>query len=155
MDKGIIEINGVQHTLQFLDTQTIFTPSSSEIVIVTTISEQDGKMRTFDKQTLEEMMSAFSQRQKEREQTTFDKLLDDVKVFHAKKNKDYGNAFDTCLKMFGKEVGTARLYEKAKRFVALVENGNAEVKSESLWDTALDFAIYTFIIKAWEEEHNG
>lgn len=66
------------------------------------------------------------------------------KVMHniyVAKNKDYGDSFSSLRKEFPEAI-LIRLGDKYNRLKALMKNGKAEVKDESIEDTLLDLANY-------------
>ena len=72
----------------------------------------------------------------------------------AKKNADYGNAFNKGCDKLGYRYGLARMYDKANRLVHLIEddfNGysNPNVKDESMFDTVQDLGNYCNMLLAW------
>lgn len=77
---------------------------------------------------------------------TFESVLDEMKELHAKKDKDYGSAFHKSFEEFGVTAGVVRLNDKMERVKALVKNGKAEVKDESLLDTLKDMASYAVML---------
>lgn len=78
----------------------------------------------------------------------------------AKKNADYGNAFNKGCDKLGYRYGLARMYDKANRLVHLIEddfNGcnNPNVKDESMFDTIQDLGNYCNMLLAWQASDNG
>lgn len=72
----------------------------------------------------------------------------------AKKNADYGNAFNKGCDKLGYRYGLARMYDKANRLVHLIEddfNGysNPNVEDESMFDTIQDLGNYCNMLLAW------
>ena len=72
----------------------------------------------------------------------------------AKKNADYGNAFNKGCDKLGYRYGLARMYDKANRLVKLIEddfNGynNPNVEDESMFDTVQDLGNYCNMLLAW------
>ena len=72
----------------------------------------------------------------------------------AKKNADYGNAFNKGCDKLGYRYGLARMYDKANRLIHLIEddfNGynNPNVKDESMYDTIKDLGNYCNMLLAW------
>ena len=72
----------------------------------------------------------------------------------AKKNADYGNAFNKGCDKLGYKYGLARMYDKANRLVKLIEddfNGynNPNVEDESMFDTIQDLGNYCNMLLAW------
>lgn len=72
----------------------------------------------------------------------------------AKKNADYGNAFNKGCDKLGYKYGLARMYDKANRLIHLIEddfNGynNPNVKDESMFDTIQDLGNYCNMLLSW------
>ena len=72
----------------------------------------------------------------------------------AKKNADYGNAFNLGCEDLGIFYGLSRIYDKAKRVIKLtsdVANGctKPNVVDESLYDTIQDLGNYCNMLLAW------
>ena len=73
----------------------------------------------------------------------------------AKKNADYGNAFNKGCDKLGYRYGLARMYDKANRLVHLIEddfngyNNAPNVEDESMFDTIQDLANYCNMLLAW------
>ena len=80
------------------------------------------------------------------ESDTFESVLDEMRDLHAKKNKDYGDAFHKSFEEFGVTAGVVRLNDKMERVKSLVKNGKAEVKDESLLDSLKDMASYAVML---------
>ena len=80
------------------------------------------------------------------ESDTFESVLNEMRNLHAKKNKDYGDAFHKSFEEFGVTAGVVRLNDKMERVKSLVKNGKAEVKDESLMDTLKDMASYAVML---------
>lgn len=80
------------------------------------------------------------------ESDTFESVLVEMRDLHAKKNKDYGDAFHKSFEEFGVTAGVVRLNDKMERVKSLVKNGKAEVKDESLMDTLKDMASYAVML---------
>lgn len=73
----------------------------------------------------------------------------------AKKNADYGNAFNKGCDKLGYRYGLARMYDKANRLIHLIEDdfqgyNNPNVKDESMFDTIQDLANYCNMLLAWQ-----
>lgn len=77
---------------------------------------------------------------------TFESVLDKMKELHAKKNKDYGDAFHKSFVEFGPTAGVVRMNDKMERVKSLVKNGKTEVKDESLMDSLEDLACYAVML---------
>nr|DAH13252.1 MAG TPA: Nucleotide modification associated domain 1 [Bacteriophage sp.] len=78
----------------------------------------------------------------------------------AKKNADYGNAFNKGCDKLGYRYGLARMYDKANRLIHLIEDdfqgySNVNVKDESMFDTIQDLANYCNMLLAWQASNNG
>lgn len=78
----------------------------------------------------------------------------------AKKNADYGNAFNKGCDKLGYRYGLARMYDKANRLVHLIEDdfqgySNPNVEDESMFDTIQDLANYCNMLLAWQAKDNG
>ena len=72
----------------------------------------------------------------------------------AKKNADYGNAFNKGCDKLGYKYGLARMYDKANRLIHLIEDdfkgcNKPNVKDESMFDTIQDLANYCNMLLAW------
>ena len=72
----------------------------------------------------------------------------------AKKNADYGNAFNKGCDKLGYRYGLARMYDKANRLIHLIEDdfkgcNKPNVKDESMFDTIQDLANYSNMLLAW------
>ena len=78
----------------------------------------------------------------------------------AKKNADYGNAFNKGCDKLGYKYGLARMYDKANRLIKLIEddfNGynNPNVEDESMFDTIQDLGNYCNMLLAWQASNEG
>lgn len=74
----------------------------------------------------------------------------------AKKNADYGNAFNKGCDKLGCRYGLARIYDKANRLINLIENdfkacNKLNVEDESMFDTIQDLGNYCNMLLAWLE----
>lgn len=87
------------------------------------------------------------------ESDTFESVLNEMRDLHAKKNKDYGDAFHKSFEEFGVTAGVVRLNDKMERVKSLVKNGKAEVKDESLMDTLKDMASYAVMLYVELKHH--
>ena len=72
----------------------------------------------------------------------------------AKKNADYGNAFNKGCDKLGYRYGLARMYDKANRLIQLIENdfngyNNPNVEDETMFDTIQDLGNYCNMLLAW------
>lgn len=78
----------------------------------------------------------------------------------AKKNADYGNAFNKGCDKLGYRYGLARMYDKANRLIHLIEDdfqgySNPNVEDESMFDTIQDLGNYCNMLLAWQASNNG
>lgn len=79
----------------------------------------------------------------------------------AKKNADYGNAFNKGCDKLGYKYGLARMYDKLNRLIHFIEddfNGYSKpnVEDETMFDTIQDLGNYCNMLLAWQdsnEEH--
>lgn len=72
----------------------------------------------------------------------------------AKKNADYGNAFNKGCDKLGYRYGLARMYDKANRLIKLIEddfNGyyKPNVADETMFDTVQDLGNYCNMLLTW------
>lgn len=72
----------------------------------------------------------------------------------AKKNADYGNAFNKGCDKLGYRYGLARMYDKTNRLIHLIEDdfqgcNKPNVEDESMFDTIQDLANYCNMLLAW------
>ena len=78
----------------------------------------------------------------------------------AKKNADYGNAFNKGCDKLGYRYGLARMYDKANRLIHLIEDdfqgyNNPNVEDESMFDTIQDLGNYCNMLLAWKASNDG
>ena len=78
----------------------------------------------------------------------------------AKKNADYGNAFNKGCNKLGYKYGLARMYDKLNRLVHLIEddfNGynKPNVEDETMFDTIQDLGNYCNMLLAWQSSNAG
>lgn len=78
----------------------------------------------------------------------------------AKKNADYGNAFNKGCDKLGYKYGLARIYDKANRLIHLIEDdfqgySYPNVEDESMFDTIQDLGNYCNMLLAWQASDNG
>ena len=78
----------------------------------------------------------------------------------AKKNADYGNAFNKGCNKLGYRYGLSRMYDKANRLIHLIEDdfqgcNKPNVEDESMFDTIQDLANYCNMLLAWQASDNG
>ena len=72
----------------------------------------------------------------------------------AKKNADYGNAFNKGCDKLGYRYGLARMFDKANRLIHLIEDdfqgyNNPNVEDETMFDTIQDLGNYCNMLLAW------
>lgn len=77
---------------------------------------------------------------------TFESILDEMRDLHAKKNKDYSDAFHKSFVEFGPTAAVVRMNDKMERIKSLLKKGKAEVKDESLLDTLKDMSSYAVML---------
>lgn len=73
----------------------------------------------------------------------------------AKKNADYGNAFNKGCDKLGYRYGLARMYDKLNRLIHLIEDdfqgySNPNVRDETMSDTIQDLGNYCNMLLAWK-----
>lgn len=78
----------------------------------------------------------------------------------AKKNADYGNAFNKGCDKLGYKYGLARMFDKANRLIHLIEDdfqgySNPNVEDESMFDTIQDLGNYCNMLLAWKASNDG
>lgn len=78
----------------------------------------------------------------------------------AKKNADYGNAFNKGCDKLGYKYGLARIYDKANRLIHLIEDdfqgySNPNVRDETMSDTIQDLGNYCNMLLAWQSSDCG
>ena len=79
----------------------------------------------------------------------------------AKKNADYGNAFNKGCDKLGYRYGLARMYDKANRLIKLIEddfngyNNAPNVEDETMFDTIQDLGNYCNMLLAWQASNDG
>ena len=75
----------------------------------------------------------------------FGNILKDMITLYAKKNHDYGNAFEKGLDFIGPKYALSRLFDKVNRFATFSNNEEFLVKDESVEDTLIDLANYSIM----------
>ena len=75
----------------------------------------------------------------------FGNILKDMINLYAKKNHDYGSAFDRGLDFIGPKYALSRLFDKVNRFATFSNNNEFLVKDESVEDTLIDLANYSIM----------
>lgn len=78
----------------------------------------------------------------------------------AKKNADYGNAFNKGCDKLGYKYGLARMFDKANRLIHLIEDdfqgySNPNVEDENMFDTIQDLGNYCNMLLAWKASNEG
>ena len=79
----------------------------------------------------------------------------------AKKNADYGNAFNKGCDKLGYKYGLARMYDKLNRLIHLIEddfngyNNAPNVEDETMFDTIQDLGNYCNMLLAWQASNEG
>lgn len=79
----------------------------------------------------------------------------------AKKNADYGNAFNKGCDKLGYKYGLARMYDKLNRLIHFIEddfngcNNAPNVEDESMFDTIQDLGNYCNMLLAWQASNDG
>lgn len=75
----------------------------------------------------------------------FGSIIKDMINLYAKKNHDYGNAFERGLDFIGPKYALSRLFDKVNRFATFSNNEEFLVKDESVEDTLIDLANYSIM----------
>ena len=79
----------------------------------------------------------------------------------AKKNADYGNAFNKGCDKLGYKYGLARMYDKLNRLIHFIEddfngyNNAPNVEDETMFDTIQDLGNYCNMLLAWQANNKG
>lgn len=79
----------------------------------------------------------------------------------AKKNADYGNAFNKGCDKLGYKYGLARMYDKLNRLIHFIEddfngyNNAPNVEDETMFDTIQDLGNYCNMLLAWQASNDG
>ena len=79
----------------------------------------------------------------------------------AKKNADYGNAFNKGCDKLGYRYGLARMYDKVNRLIHFIEddfngcNNAPNVEDETMFDTIQDLGNYCNMLLAWQANNEG
>lgn len=79
----------------------------------------------------------------------------------AKKNADYGNAFNKGCNKLGYKYGLARMYDKLNRLIHFIEddfngcNNAPNVEDETMFDTIQDLGNYCNMLLAWQDSNEG
>lgn len=86
---------------------------------------------------------------------TFDSVCKEIIDLHEKKNKDYGNSFESSMDDFGITAPLIRLGDKYSRLKSICKSGNIEVKDESVRDTLIDLAAYSIMTIEYLDNHDN
>ena len=79
----------------------------------------------------------------------------------AKKNADYGNAFNKGCNKLGYKYGLARMYDKLNRLIHFIDddfngyNNIPNVEDETMFDTIQDLGNYCNMLLAWQASNKG
>lgn len=78
----------------------------------------------------------------------------------AKKNADYGNAFNKGCNKLGYKYGLARMYDKLNRLIHFIEDdfndcNKPNVEDETMFDTIQDLGNYCNMLLAWQASNEG
>lgn len=78
----------------------------------------------------------------------------------AKKNADYGNAFNKGCDKLGYKYGLARMYDKLNRLIHFIEDdfnsyNDPNVEDETMFDTIQDLGNYCNMLLAWQDSNEG
>ena len=79
----------------------------------------------------------------------------------AKKNADYGNAFNKGCDKLGYKYGLARMYDKLNRLIHFIEddfngyNNDPNVEDATMFDTIQDLGNYCNMLLAWQASNKG
>lgn len=78
----------------------------------------------------------------------------------AKKNADYGNAFNKGCNKLGYKYGLARMYDKLNRLIHFIEDdfsgyNKPNVEDETMFDTIQDLGNYCNMLLAWQASSYG
>lgn len=72
----------------------------------------------------------------------FKKITESMANTYERKNVDYGDSFGESFEEFGLISSVVRMNDKMNRLKSFVNNGDYQVKDESIKDTLLDLANY-------------
>lgn len=132
----------------FAEYDNLINPDGRLTKLIDDLYKDDEKTREEIKKNMAEGLKEMedADKAKDTEFDTFESVLDEMKELHAKKDKDYGSAFHNSFEEFGVTAGVVRLNDKMERVKALVKNGKAEVKDESMLDSLKDLACYAVML---------
>lgn len=145
--KGFNHVSVAEPSKETLDEIKIGARTESDgrlFKIADDVYRNDDKMREEFKKQLSEGLNGMAG--SDTNKATFESVLDEMKELHAKKDKDYGSAFHKSFEEFGVTSGVVRLNDKMERAKALVKNGKAEVKDDSLLDSLKDLGCYAVML---------
>lgn len=74
-------------------------------------------------------------------------IASEISELQAKKDHDYGNAFDKSMNQWGLTALAIRLGDKLSRLETLIDN--KAMVNESIQDTLIDIAAYAMMGVAW------
>lgn len=81
----------------------------------------------------------------------YEKIVNETVKLCKRKNADYGSSVQDTYEKFGDISYLVRITDKYNRICALLQNGKAEVRDESITDTIVDLANYCFL---WASSRN-
>lgn len=123
-------------------------------IYMTIFKDARGDIRVVDSATFQLLRALGEFPENAEVSDTFREVQKEMAELHARKNADYGNAFNEIMDAYkSKECAMSyacgRLYEKAKRIMSICASGKARVKDESVEDTVFDIGVYSTMICAW------
>lgn len=77
----------------------------------------------------------------------FREIATEIANTFARKNNDYGNAFEQSVDKLGIVAGVTPIFNKCNRLITLAKGTESLVKSESLADTLRDMAAYCIMLE--------
>lgn len=82
----------------------------------------------------------------------FDAIVKEMSELYARKNADYGNAFEKGLERRGLSSAVVRFDDKVERFYTLADKEQRQVSDETMRDTLIDLANYAIMTVIWLEK---
>lgn len=82
----------------------------------------------------------------------FDAITKEMSELYARKNADYGNAFEKGLERRGLSSAVVRFDDKVERFYTLAGKEQRQVSDETMRDTLIDLANYAIMTVIWLEK---
>lgn len=82
----------------------------------------------------------------------FDAIAKEMSGLYARKNADYGNAFEKGLERRGLSSAVVRFDDKVERFYTLASKEQRQVSDETMRDTLIDLANYAIMTVIWLEK---